>query len=252
MTTAMHPSRTAEYARNRRRQQAYGRWQPYVDAGPVRAHVRELMAYGVGWMRLAELSGIPKSTVEKLLYGCPSRGTDPSRRIRPETASKLLAVRPAPGLLAGAVNTGATGTRRRLQALVAAGWPQSHLAARLGMNSSNFGNTLRWPRVLVSTDRAARALYDELWNADPCEHGVLLSSYTRARVHAAQRGWAPVGAWDEGSIDDPDAFPDWTGSCGTAKGARAHYHHGILPVCAPCRNAAAAERHGRRSSSPAC
>jgi hypothetical protein len=246
--TPAYPSRSAAYGRDRRRQQAYGRWQPYIDAEPARAHVRHLMAYGIGWMHLAQQAGVPKSTVEKLLYGSPPRNMAPSKRIRPETASKLLALRPDPALLAGGADTDSTGTIRRLHALVAAGWPQSHLADRLDVNPANFGKTLRSPRVLMATDRAVRALYDQLWKADPREHGVSLHSYNQSRNHAAARGWAPVGAWDDDTIDDPAAFPDWTGDCGTPKGARAHYHHQILPLCDPCRDAAAAERRERRST----
>lgn len=249
MTTAVRtpPSREAAYGRNRRRQQAYGQWQPYVDAEPARAHVRRLMAYGIGWMRLAELAGVPKSTVEKLLYGCPPRGMAPSKRIRPKTAGKLLAVRPDPGLLAGAADADATGTRRRLQALVAAGWPQSHLAARLGMQRASFGKTLRHPCVLVSTERATRTLYDQLWNLDPRDHGISLHSYNRARSHAATHRWAPAGAWDDDEIDNPDALADWTGACGTPKGYRAHYAHHI-PMCDPCREACASHRRERRNA----
>lgn len=248
-TRPAHPSRSPAYGRNRRRQQAYGRWQPYTEAEPARAHVRELMAYGIGWMRLAELSGVPKSTVEKLLYGCPPRGMGPSKRIRPETAEKLLAVHPDPDLLAGAADTDATGTRRRLQALAAAGWPQTQLAARLGMHRGNFGRTLHHPRVLLSTERAARALYDQLWKLDAREHGVSLHSYNRARNYACDHHWAPVGAWDDDRIDDPGAFPDWTGCCGTPTGYRAHYAHGI-PMCDPCREAGGAERRARRAGEP--
>ena len=250
MTTATHhqPSRTAVYERNRRRQQAYGRWQPYIDAEPVRAHVRALMAYGIGWMRIARLAGVPQGTVEKLLYGCPPRGLAPSKRVRPETADKLLAVRPDPALLADAADTDGTGTRRRLQALVAAGWPQTHLAKQLGMHRANFGKTLHSARVLVATERAVRDLYDELWNLDPREHGVATRYYDQARAIAHTNRWAPVGAWDDDTIDQPDAFPDWTGHCGTPKGARAHYNHHILPVCAPCKDAAAADRREKRTA----
>lgn len=249
MTTAVRtiPSSTPAYESHRRRQQAYGTWQPYVDAAPARAHVRDLMAYGIGWMRAAQLAGVPQSTVEKLLYGSPPRGMAPSKRIRPATADKLLAVHPGPALLADAADTDATGTRRRLQALVAAGWPQTQLAARLGMHRANFGKTIRHQRVLMSTERAVRALYDQLWNADPREHGVSPNSYNRARSHARNNRWAPVGAWDDDRIDAAEAFPDWTGQCGAPEGASAHYRYGI-PLCDPCRTAAAEARRERRAA----
>lgn len=249
MTTATRPlpSSDAAYERNRRRQRAYGTWQPYVNAEPVRTHVRQLMAYGIGWMRVAELAGVPQGTVEKLLYGCPPRGMGPSKQVRPATADKLLAVHPEPGLLANVTDTDATGTHRRLQALVAAGWPQTRLAERIPMNRANFGKAMRNSRVRMSTERAVRGLYDQLWRTDPRDHGVADRWYNHARRHARDNHWAPVGAWDDDTIDDPAAFPDWTGLCGTPAGYTAHYSHRI-PMCEPCRNAKTAQRHERRAA----
>jgi hypothetical protein len=233
---------------NRYRQQAYGRWEPYVDAEPARAHVRMLMDYGYGWKRIAQMAGVGRGTVEKLLYGSQHRGMTPSKGIRPETAAKLLAVHPDRERLGGAVAVDATGTRRRLQALVAAGWPQARLAARLGMLPSNFGVTLSSGQVLTSTARAVRALYDELWRQDPREHGVGARAYSRARNQAAARQWAPVGAWDDDQIDDPAGFPDWTGHCGTPMGDNAHRRTGVMPVCQPCRDAYVAYRREKRQA----
>ena len=231
---------------NRYRQQAYGRWEPYVDAEPARAHVRMLMDYGYGWKRIAQMAGVGRGTVEKLLYGSQHRGMGPSKGIRPETAAKLLAVRPNRERMGAAIPVDATGTRRRLQALVAAGWPQARLAERLGMMPSNFGVTLNSEQVLASTERAVRALYDQLWRRDPREHGVDARAYSRARNQAADRRWAPAGAWDDDVIDDPASFPDWTGHCGTPNGEPTHRRLGILPVCQPCRDARQARRQERR------
>ncbi|MGA4964460.1 hypothetical protein [Streptomyces pseudogriseolus] len=231
---------------HRYRQQAYGRWQPYVDAEPARAHVRMLMDYGLGWKRIAEMAGVGRGTVEKLLYGARHRGVEPSKGIRPETARKLLAVKPQGERLGSAVTTDATGTARRLQALVAMGWPQKHLAHQLDMNASNFGKTLRSERVLMSTERAVRDLYEQLWRADPLEHGATQAGVTRARRYAAAHGWAPVGAWDDDTIDDPAAFPDWTGQCGTLHGYDAHKRLRI-PYCDPCRAAYRTYRQERRA-----
>lgn len=221
---------------HRYRQQAYGRWEPYIDAAPARAHVRMLMDYGIGWKRIAEMAGVGRGTVEKLLYGARHRGMEPSKGLRPETARRLLAVQPEGARLGGGVSVDATGSHRRIRALVAAGWPQAQLADRLGMQRSNFGKTMRSERVLASTERAVRNLYDQLWRADPRDHGVTPQGCSRARNYARTQQWAPVGAWDDDTIDDPAAAPDWTGRCGTPQGYSAHYQIGI-PVCQPCRSA---------------
>jgi transcriptional regulator with XRE-family HTH domain len=224
------------YDNNRRRAIAYGRWQPFVDAEPVRQHVRALGEFGIGWMRLARISGVPRGSVSKLLYGDATRGLAPSKRVLPKNAQAILAVEPILEHLGAAVAIDGTGTRRRLQALVAKGWSQSELARRLGMNRANFARTIVSGLVTVGTHRAALALYDQLWRLDPEQHGVPARWAEQARTTAAAQGWAPIGAWDDDRLDDPAAWPDWTGRCGSPQGRSIHYRIKV-PVCQPCRNA---------------
>ena len=122
---------------HRARMKLYGQWQPYVDASPAREHLRALAAAGIGWKRAAQLAGVATGTVSKLLYGGPG-DRPPSRGIRPETERKLLAVSPAAESLSAGARTDAAGTRRRVQALVAAGYSQAILAERLGIQRSNY------------------------------------------------------------------------------------------------------------------
>lgn len=198
----------SDYAVHRNRLIAYGRWDPYVDAGPVRAHIEQLQAAGIGWKRVARLAGLAPSTVEKILYGAPYRGMGPSKRIRHATADKILSVQVGIEALGGAAVVDATGARRRLQALVAIGWSQSKLASRLGMERSNFGALFERGQMRAETVRAIRDLYDELWSTLPPqeEHRDKIAA-NRARRYAAERGWAPPMAWDDDTIDDPAAEP---------------------------------------------
>ena len=226
----------SDYDNNRRRAIAYGRWQPFVDAEPVRQHVRALGEFGIGSIRAAKLAGVSTGGVSKLLYGDNLRGLAPTKRVRPETALKLLAVEPVLDNLGHRTVVDGTGTRRRLQALVYAGWTQSELARRMQMNRSNFARTIDSGLVEVATLKTVRALYDQLWRTDPVEAGVPAHRATAARQIATSRGWAPIGAWDDDRIDDPAAYPDWTGHCGTPKGRNIHYRIKV-PVCQACRNA---------------
>lgn len=190
---------------HRTRMIAYGQWQPYVDAGAAREHVKMLAACGIGWKRAAELAGVSSGAMSKLIYGGPG-DRPPSRRIRPETAAAILAVQPALEFLSPSALVDATGTHRRLQALVATGWSQSRLAARLGMLPSNFGTMLAAPRVTAATVRAVRELYDELWDQPPPEDGHREKiAANRSRNYAAARGWPPPAAWDDDRIDNPAA-----------------------------------------------
>lgn len=231
----------SNYSCARRRAIAYGKWQPYVDAEPVRQHVRNLGEFGIGWMRLARLAGVPRGTVSKLLYGDPKRGSAPSKRLLSKNALALLAIEPTLDNMGARVPIDGTGTRRRLQALVAKGWTQSELARRLGADRTNFARTITSDLVHASTARATNTLYDELWRASPEGHGVPAHRAAAARRSARERHWAPVGAWDDDLIDSPEAYPDWTGRCGTSSGYSDHYRFHI-PVCDPCRQAGLAHR----------
>lgn len=185
-----------------------GQWIPFVDAQPVREHLRNLQACGLGLRRIAEASGVDRQRLQGILLGRPERGTGPQKQVRPALATAVLAVQPSLDVLGSATPIDATGTHRRLQALVCAGWPQHHLAAALDMTDQNFSTLLDRTKVLVRTARATRALYDLRWRADPRENGVDNQAYSRALNHAGRHGWAPVGAWDDDTIDDPAAVPD--------------------------------------------
>lgn len=201
-------------AENRRAKlRAYGRGTPsgLVDASPARAHVEALQAAGMGWKRIAAAAGVANGTMSRLLFGKPKQGSGPSRRINPDAAARLLAV-PMPTVerLGGGTVIAGTGTRRRLQALVANGWTQGALAARLGMSTGNFNSLIHGHnrkagagRVLASTYRAVLALYEELWD----QPAPLTRGRVRSQAVAKQHGWPPPLAWDDDTIDDPDAGP---------------------------------------------
>ncbi|WP_433520086.1 hypothetical protein ACQP2T_63840 (plasmid) [Nonomuraea sp. CA-143628] len=193
------------YETNRRRQVAYGRWQPYVDAEQARRHVRELMAFGIGWQQVAKLSGLSKSVVGMLLFGSPIKSMPPSRKIRPETERKLLAVTKTVDNISKWVD--AAGSRRRLQALAAAGWSMKSLAARVGLHQSTFGEIAsgRRQQATVATARLVAGLYDELWNRpSPASTRDERRAFQRVKGHAAKHGWVPAAAWDDDLIDLPD------------------------------------------------
>lgn len=184
-----------------------GDWQPFTDAGPVRRHVRTLQAVGLGYERIAELSGVNKAVVIHLLYGCT--GKKRARKIRTENAVKLLALRPRIGDVHDHVPVDGTGARRRLQALARLGFTNRYLGARVGMQPSHLGRLVGSRiGVTAANHRAIAKLYDELWDQDPAAHGVLYWVAAKTVRNATARGWAPPAAWDDDTIDDPTATPD--------------------------------------------
>jgi len=203
-----------------------------VPAGPAADLVRQLIAEGYSRTQIAAATGCSRSEIDDLANGRPT--------VHRDIAARILQTQIRADRLPAQSSIDATGTRRRLQALMVASWPQHHLAARLGTTDATVRNLLQSPQVTVAKARAVRALYDELWRAAPADHGIDAQARSRARNHALRSGWAPVGAWDDDTIDDPGAQPDWTGHCGTRRGAQAHHEQGT-PVCPRCQAAAPAK-----------
>lgn len=195
----------AQYYEARERAIAYGNWQPYVDAAPVREHLRNLMNAGIGWRRIAELSGASANTIKNLLYGRGTARPAVAERIRPETAERILAVQPSTDALCDMTNMDATGFRRRIQALVAVGYPQAYIAQRLNIRQSNLRADAK--QVTAARHRCVVALYDELSGRSPIELGVSENSANRARIYAQRHRWAPPAAWDDDRLDDPQHRP---------------------------------------------
>lgn len=185
-----------------RRRTGYGMWQqPYMPVGPVEAHMQKLNQAGIGRRLVARMSGISRTTVERIGR---NKGSLPKlTRIRPETAAAILAVNPnRSGTLSAPANVRvpALGTQRRLQALMAIGWTAVELAERLGWDNRNLGKVCQQTRVTAGTARAIADLYGELSATFP--HGAKAS---RARKVAARKGWKPPSAYPDGALDDPQA-----------------------------------------------
>ena len=196
-----------EWSATRERQILYGRWQPFTDAGPAREHLHLLREHGIGRRQAAKLSGVSQSVLCAILNG--HRGGPPRSRIRPETAAAILAVRLSPAALGDAALVDATGTHRRIQALACNGWSLARICERLGMLRSNFGALMERAQVTAATAQAVQVLYDELWDQPPPEsahHEKIAAS--RARNYARARGWLPPAAFDDDTIDDPQATPE--------------------------------------------
>lgn len=98
----------------------------------------------------------------------------------------------------------ALGTRRRLQALTAAGWSTQALAERLGVTKSAIANlrSTTQDRVLGATAADVAALYEQCRRRTPPGRYQL-----RARRYAEARGWPTPAAWAGLDLDNPHARP---------------------------------------------
>lgn len=191
------------YERARRRAHLYGR-PPLVDVTAARRHVGDLITAGFPAKRIAAAAAVPGTTVWRLMATPPLLD-----RLRRDTAEALLAVTPDRLAPTGAVRVSAVGTRRRLQGLVALGWSQRRIAARLGIPANNLPRWLRGDALVsAAVAEQVRVLFDELcWSLPPTGTPAEKRAASRAKRIAAQYGWAPPLAWDDDSIDDPAAIP---------------------------------------------
>jgi hypothetical protein len=174
----------------RRRALRAGTIQPsriLVDAEPVRQHITDLMDAGLSPTCIGRLAGVAHTTIWNFLEPAPSRGRGRKRHTTPETAAKILAVR--------ALTT--VGTLRRIQALIAVGWPSRKIAVRAGVS-------LRWMFELRADDvitigHAMKIVsaYDELQHLKPEKNGVYPGHATRARERAKANRWPDPGYWND-------------------------------------------------------
>jgi transcriptional regulator with XRE-family HTH domain len=150
-----HAHRT--YARFQQKRRRLGRTQgawalPYVNAEPIRAHIAELRAAGVGYRRIAELAGITRSSLVKIING--------RRQVRRETAQAVLAV--SADQLAPTALVDATDTWAKVRwILEQPGWTKTRLARELGQRGVL---QLGRHRVTVRNAAAVAAVYERLWS----------------------------------------------------------------------------------------
>lgn len=169
-------------------------YEPMVDAKHIRRHVQQLLDQGMSFRGIALTAGYrSRNSLESAL----SR-----KRVMRKVHDRIMAVTVDKDTRRfGYVDS--TGPRRRLQALMALGWPSRVLAVRIG--AKDHGSVLDLTAehnqtIRRATAEAIKAVYDELWD----QQGPSRISAQRA----AKRGWFVPLAWDDDSIDDPAAIPD--------------------------------------------
>jgi hypothetical protein len=119
---------------------------------------------------------------------------------------RILAV-PIPNEAALHVPVWNVGTRRRIRALHALGWPLDELAAALGWPLHKIGDILAQYPVPTIDHLAVCALYDQRWMWAPEDHGIPADEAEQARLVAKVGQCASPLAWDDDAIDNPTARP---------------------------------------------
>ena len=182
-----------DYARNRRRQIAYGRpTTTLVDAEHAREHARRLL--DLGWT-VRDLQTRAASNINGLLYGNPV-----VQRITAQTERDLLAI--PLELIPTSKRVCADGTRRRVQALCLLGHPLTWQAQKAGIYPGALAQILNGTNAHIAARAAVniRDLHKQYWDTPAPDTGVA----RRVRNLAAAKGWLPTAAYDDDHLDLPE------------------------------------------------
>lgn len=188
-------SKTYRWQKQWRTERARGQKR---TTGPERAqaHVQALVShYGVSVRSIADTAGTGPQIISDLNRGiCQGMKVITERAILDVRAQDIFNRPNARG------SVPAVGARRRLQALMVMGWRHQDLAPLLGFRTTNLNHQAGdW--ITQAKHIAVKDLYDRLWNikgpASPASLG-----------RVAKAGYAPPLAWDDDTIDDPNALPD--------------------------------------------
>ena len=164
----------------------------YVDAAPVRVRLQRLVDAHVPVRALGRVTGLSATTVRKILDG-------DQPRVQRATAARVA--RLSPGDVYANQSTGhvpRVGAARRVQALLAMGWPHHALGAAGIVNSAQIIGA-SGDLITVQRWRQVRDVYDRL--------SMTPGPSPETRGWAAKLGYAPPLAWDEEGIDDPTVMP---------------------------------------------
>lgn len=193
------------WMRTRDRALRAGTWQPMIDAAPVREHLEKLLEDGFTQESIALSAGVPHQSISDFTQH-RGRGRGLRHRTYPDFAERILAVTPAT-INAGRIDS--TGTRRRILALVAHGWPLVHIARQLGMDSKRADQIILTKRVYVATRNRVAEGYDRLKQLRPEKCGVPADKAAQARERAKNKRWPTPRYWNQHAddIDDPHFEP---------------------------------------------
>jgi hypothetical protein len=164
-----------------------------TDAAPAAAHVRTLLAAGWNLRQISDAADCAPRVVSYLAH-------DRQATTRKDIAERILAISPHPAP-APAQYVDATGTVRRVRALVTMGYTLRQLSAEIGIWPANLARIARGElaQVTVGTADATAGVYRRL--------GRRPGPSRTAAARARRDGWHSPLAWGD-DIDDPAVHPD--------------------------------------------
>lgn len=185
------------YHHHRRTKVQAGTWRPgsyLIGTGVLRKHVLRLTASGMTYDDIARHTRLIDREGRGVSSETIGRVVNRPRRVHLRTAALLIRVKPdpRPRLVPGC------GARRRVEALMWNGWTRRQIFREaLGWMDGtphDFGE-----HVLLRTHEEIVKYYEQRWH--------IPGPSKRTRTIARRAGYAPPGAWDDETIDDPKARP---------------------------------------------
>lgn len=162
-----------------------------VDAKPTVEHIKKLSKAGISGKRLGQLVGMPQASIWRIQH---------QEQVLASTAAKILAIQPDINLAAPAAMVDSTGSGRRVQALQVLGYRTQDIADKCGVRRETIVDVPQQRFVTAELARKIAGVYEEL-QMTPGPNKVV-------RDRSLRKGWAPPMAWNEFSIEDPEAEPN--------------------------------------------
>ena len=102
----------------------------------------------------------------------------------------------------------ATGSRRRLQALMTIGWSLRQIEIQMNYSHGTLTNVMTNQYITRRKEQDVKNIYNTLWNKKPIPvtHAEKVA-VSKTINHARKKNYAPPMAWDDDTIDDPTATP---------------------------------------------
>lgn len=122
------------------------------------------------------------------------------------------------------------GLQRRLRALTADGFNNETVAREFDMTPGSVVAIRRGRGEHTTLFRQIIEGYSRLAGADPLKYGMTVGGVSSCKTKAKKMAYVPSIYWDEDTIDDSNAFPDWTGGCGTKAGYTLHMNNDVRVI----------------------
>lgn len=212
-------------------------WSLWIDGDDYqkfRQHILDLHEY-ITYADMARMAGVPDSSI----YTHVQRGGRAHERVHRKTYTAVMNLHLTEEEKITRYDR-RRGAHRIIQGLIARGFNHQAIAEVVGSNRQSVANlackhSKSWDGVSPELYSNFLLAADKLETADPLDYGCSPVGISINLTTSRRKGWATIGAWDLETIHREDAYPEWTGACGTLEGYRIHLREEI-PLCTPCSN----------------